>query len=55
MIEAAGLLLIAFALGAKHGLDADHIATIDGLTRWSETGSKRCGLFSRWVMAQWSC
>ena len=45
MIEAAGLLLIAFALGAKHGLDADHIATIDGLTRWSQTGSKRCGLF----------
>jgi high-affinity nickel-transport protein len=22
-----------FVLGAKHGLDADHLATVDGLTR----------------------
>ena len=27
------LLGLVFILGAKHGLDADHLATIDGLTR----------------------
>lgn len=27
------LIALVFALGAKHGLDADHLATIDGLTR----------------------
>lgn len=27
------LLALAFILGAKHGLDADHLAAIDGLTR----------------------
>lgn len=29
------LCALAFALGAKHGLDADHLATIDGLTRYN--------------------
>ncbi|MCC7326043.1 MAG: nickel transporter [Burkholderiales bacterium] len=27
------LCALAFALGARHGFDADHLATIDGLTR----------------------
>ncbi|MEO5784277.1 MAG: nickel transporter [Casimicrobiaceae bacterium] len=27
------LCMLAFALGARHGVDADHLATIDGLTR----------------------
>ena len=27
------LLLLVFVFGAKHGLDADHLATINGLTR----------------------
>jgi high-affinity nickel-transport protein len=27
------LCLLAFVLGARHGFDADHLATIDGLTR----------------------
>lgn len=27
------LTLVVFLLGARHGLDADHLATIDGLTR----------------------
>jgi high-affinity nickel-transport protein len=26
---------LAFVLGARHGFDADHLATIDGLTRGS--------------------
>lgn len=29
------LLTLVFLLGAKHGLDADHLATIDGLTRFN--------------------
>jgi high-affinity nickel-transport protein len=41
----AGLALV---LGARHGLDADHLATIDGLTRLGGAGSsvrrRWCGL-----------
>lgn len=29
------LLALVFILGARHGLDADHLATIDGLTRYN--------------------
>ena len=29
------LCVLAFVLGAKHGFDADHLATIDGLTRYN--------------------
>ena len=29
------LILVVFALGAKHGMDPDHLATIDGLTRFN--------------------
>lgn len=32
----SALLVLAFVLGAKHGLDADHLATIDGLTRFNQ-------------------
>lgn len=45
------LCLLVFVLGLKHGFDADHLATIDGLTRFNaraRTGLARyCGvLFS---------
>jgi high-affinity nickel-transport protein len=40
-----GLVLIVFILGLKHGMDPDHIATIDGLTRFN--AQKRPKL-SRW-------
>lgn len=30
-----GLVLIVFALGVKHGMDPDHLTTIDGLTRFN--------------------
>ncbi len=45
------LLALVFILGAKHGLDADHLATIDGLTRYNlrfaPTRARWCGsLFS---------
>lgn len=43
--QGAGLLLLAFAFGAKHGLDADHLATIDALTRLRAAGARcRSGL-----------
>jgi nickel/cobalt transporter (NiCoT) family protein len=42
------LLALVFALGLKHGLDADHLATIDGLTRHNARHdlrlARRCGL-----------
>ena len=45
------LLILTFVLGMKHGFDADHLATIDGLTRFNARSrpglSRYCGtLFS---------
>lgn len=45
------LLILTFVLGMKHGFDADHLATIDGLTRFNARQNPRlaryCGsLFS---------
>jgi nickel/cobalt transporter (NiCoT) family protein len=45
------LCVLVFLLGIKHGFDADHLATIDGLTRLNHRAGKRfaryCGsLFS---------
>ena len=39
------LMLLVFALGLKHGVDADHLATIDGLTRYNARSSPR---LARW-------
>jgi high-affinity nickel-transport protein len=46
------LVALAFVLGMKHGMDADHLATIDGLTRFNAAAGRNrlarlCGfLFS---------
>jgi nickel/cobalt transporter (NiCoT) family protein len=45
------LMFLAFSLGMKHGLDADHLATIDGLARFNARRNRKvarwCGvLFS---------
>ncbi len=45
------LIALVFVFGAKHGLDPDHLATIDGLTRYNlrraPTRARWCGsLFS---------
>jgi high-affinity nickel-transport protein len=40
-----GLVLIVFLLGLKHGMDPDHLATIDGLTRFNAQNRPR---LSRW-------
>jgi high-affinity nickel-transport protein len=39
------LMFLVFVLGLKHGLDADHLATIDGLTRFNARGNPR---LARW-------
>ncbi|NJD26136.1 MAG: nickel transporter [Betaproteobacteria bacterium] len=39
------LLILTFVLGMKHGFDADHLATIDGLTR--------CNARARPRLARW--
>lgn len=39
------LLILTFVLGMKHGFDADHLATIDGLTRYN---ARRAPQFSRY-------
>lgn len=41
----AALCALAFALGARHGFDADHLATIDGLTRYNARGNPRLARF----------
>jgi high-affinity nickel-transport protein len=43
--DALPLVALAFILGAKHGLDADHLVAIDGLTRFN--AHARPGL-ARW-------
>ncbi len=40
-----GLVLLVFILGLKHGMDPDHLATIDGLTRFNALHRPRV---SRW-------
>jgi high-affinity nickel-transport protein len=35
------LCLVAFGLGMKHGFDADHLATIDGITRYNARTNPR--------------
>lgn len=49
--DALTMALLVFALGLKHGLDADHLATIDGMTRYNSAhgraSARWCGvLFS---------
>ncbi|HRE16500.1 MAG TPA: nickel transporter [Rhodocyclaceae bacterium] len=39
------LILLTFVLGMKHGFDADHLATIDGLTRFNARHRPR---LARW-------
>lgn len=45
-MENLSLIFLVFVLGLRHGLDADHLACIDGLTRYNwRMGSS----IARWV------
>lgn len=39
------LMMVVFVLGLKHGMDPDHLATVDGLTRFNAAARPR---LSRW-------
>ena len=39
------MLILTFVLGIKHGFDADHLATIDGLTRYNARTNPRMARF----------
>ncbi len=39
------LSMLVFVLGLKHGFDADHLATIDGLTRFNARNNPRLARF----------
>lgn len=45
-MEMLMLILLVFVLGLRHGLDADHLACIDGLTRYNWRKGSR---IARWV------
>jgi nickel/cobalt transporter (NiCoT) family protein len=47
------LLLLTLVLGMKHGFDADHLATIDGLTRYNSRHNPQLARYFRLVMAPW--
>lgn len=43
--DSLALVLLVFVLGVKHGFDADHLATIDGLTRFNARARPRLARF----------
>lgn len=43
--DCLGLVLVVFILGMKHGMDPDHLATIDGLARFNARNRPQ---LSRW-------
>jgi len=45
------MALLALMLGARHGFDADHLATVDALTRFNTAANAR---FARWCGALFS-
>lgn len=47
----SALCLLVFVLGLRHGFDADHLATIDGLTRYNAAARPR---LARWCGALFS-
>lgn len=44
----SALAALVFLFGLKHGLDADHLATIDGLTRLNARAVDRGATWARW-------
>ena len=40
------IAIVALLLGMKHGFDADHLATIDGLSRFNASANPRLARFA---------
>ena len=51
-MEGLSVFLLVFLLGIRHGLDADHLAFIDGQTRYNWRMGSR---FAPWVGILISC
>ena len=49
--DLAGLVLMVFLLGSRHGMDPDHLATIDGLTRFNAGGRPRLARWSGFLFS----
>ena len=45
------LLAVVYALGLKHGMDPDHLATIDGITRSNAAHSPRLARWSGFLFS----
>jgi len=46
-----GLALVVFILGMKHGMDPDHLATIDGMTRFNAQSRPRLSRLSGFLFS----
>src|SRR2546430_6040225 len=44
--DLAGLVLMVFLLGLRHGMDPDHLATVDGLARYNARDRPRVARWS---------
>lgn len=49
--DALALLVMVYALGLKHGLDPDHLATIDGLARFNAARRPRLARWSGFLFS----
>jgi len=47
----AGLVLMVFLLGLRHGMDPDHLATIDGLVRFNAPSRPRVARWSGFLFS----
>jgi high-affinity nickel-transport protein len=50
-LDVLGLLLMVFLLGLRHGLDADHLAMIDGFSRASRASNPRLARWSGFLFS----
>lgn len=49
--DIAGLVVMVFLLGLRHGMDPDHLATIDGLTRCTSPGRPHLARWSGFLFS----
>ena len=52
--DSVALVMVVFMLGLQHGMDPDHIATINGLTRFNAKLRPRIARWSMELRFYWS-